>query len=73
MEVAASFDANAILLSHAVGNVTITSLLIFRLHFRRLFTSIEPDCTLFFFVFKQENTTQFQMLCFCQWRLYERG
>ena len=37
MEVAASFNANAILLSHAAGNVTITSLFIFRLHFRRPF------------------------------------
>ena len=37
MEVAASFHATAILLGHAAGNVPITSLLIFRLHFRRPF------------------------------------
>ena len=53
MEVAASFNATAILLSHAAGNVPITLLLIFRLHFRRLFYFHRARLYIVLFVFFQ--------------------
>ena len=57
MEVAASFNANAILLSHAAGNVPITSLLIFRLNFRRPFYFHRARLYIvFFFLFSNNRT-----------------
>ena len=61
MEVAASFNTNAILLSHAAGNVTITSLLIFRLHFRRPFYFHRASTYIVFF---SNNRTPHNFKCY---------
>ena len=56
MEVAASFNANAILLSHAAGNVTIISLLIFRIHLRSPFYFHRARLYIVFFLFSNRRT-----------------